>query len=66
MPSRITLKLVCQYPNGDNDGGLMVLVGAHKISKEYHDHFRALGEDRGFRCLMPYTSHNKADEFLLR
>jgi hypothetical protein len=33
--------------NGDKDGGLMVLRGAHKISAEYHDVFRS--EERGFR-----------------
>ena len=34
-------------PNGDNDGGLMVLVGGHKLSQEYHEQF--YNEERSFR-----------------
>ncbi|KAI5477303.1 phytanoyl-CoA dioxygenase family protein [Pseudohyphozyma bogoriensis] len=34
-------------PSGDNDGGLMILKGGHKVSQEYHDAFR--DEEREFR-----------------
>lgn len=34
-------------PNGSEDGGLLVMKGAHKLSEEYHDVFR--NEERGFR-----------------
>lgn len=34
-------------PNGDNDGGLMVLKGGHLVSQEYHKEFNE--EEREFR-----------------
>ncbi|GAA5987453.1 hypothetical protein JCM10908_001958 [Rhodotorula pacifica] len=34
-------------PNGDNDGGLMVLKGGHLVSQEYHQAFNE--EEREFR-----------------
>ncbi|ORY86667.1 hypothetical protein BCR35DRAFT_302382 [Leucosporidium creatinivorum] len=39
--------LVNLNPCGDNDGGLVVLKGGHRISQEYHDTFR--DEEREFR-----------------
>lgn len=33
--------LVNLAPCGDNDGGLVIMRGAHKISQEYHDTFRS-------------------------
>ncbi|GAA6037987.1 hypothetical protein JCM8097_009527 [Rhodosporidiobolus ruineniae] len=39
--------LVNLNPNGDNDGGLVVLKGGHRISEEYHKEF--FNEEREFR-----------------
>lgn len=39
--------LVNLLPNGDNDGGLVVLKGGHKISEEYHKEFA--NEEQEFR-----------------
>lgn len=33
--------LINLNPSGDEDGGLVVMPGAHLISEEYHDHFRS-------------------------
>lgn len=32
--------LVQLTDSGENDGGIIVLTGAHKVSEEYHDTFR--------------------------
>lgn len=36
--------LVNLLPNGPKDGGLIVCKGAHRLSVEYHDHFRGKEE----------------------
>ena len=46
-------------PNGDNDGGLMVLKGGHLVSEEYHKAFSE--EEREFR----WTNEVSARRLLL-
>ena len=52
-------KLVNLLPNGDNDGGLMVLKGGHLVSEEYHKAFSE--EEREFR----WTNEVSARRLLL-